>query len=118
MKIEKPLINRSPDNMSWSLPIGYFDIWFDEHVEPINKMLSEGVEVYGSNNRPLDGWNQKSYESTTHKALLINIEPIKKETKGEACERLLSDWLKCAPLAKMSRNEVSIFQEAKAVLDE
>ena len=54
----------------------------------------------------------------THTSLIINPQPIKKETKAEACERILSDWVKCAPLAKMSRNEVSVFMEAKEVLGE
>lgn len=35
--------------------------------------------VFGSDKRPLDGWNEKSYKSTTHRARLAFIEEIKPE---------------------------------------
>jgi len=47
--------------------------------EKLNKLIESWPVVYGSNKRPLDGWNEKSYESTTHKARLAFIEEIKKE---------------------------------------
>lgn len=78
------------DSASFSMNKAMND-WFDEHVEPLNKMLAEGVELYGSETRPLDGWNQKSYESSTHKALLINSEPIKEKSREEKMTKLLSD---------------------------
>lgn len=42
-------------------------------------LYQRGVRVYGSDKRPLDGWNEKTYESTTHQALLINIEELPKK---------------------------------------
>ena len=83
-------------------------------MEPIAKsprqMISEIVDLCEGDNE------LAQFAIDAFKA--IPDEPIVKETKAEACERLLRDWLKCAPLAKMSRNEVQIFTEAKAVLEE
>ena len=45
----------------------------------LKRMLQYQIPVYGSNKRPLDGWNEAKYESTTHKAILVNIEPIKNQ---------------------------------------
>ena len=55
------------------------DYWFNTYVEPINKMLEDAVEVHTYKN---DGvwYKVKEPVNPTHKALLINIEPIKKET--------------------------------------
>jgi hypothetical protein len=61
------------------------DEWFEREVEPINKMLSEGIEVQGNISlHPDKGYSFSGgvigKHNPTHKALLINIEPIKKET--------------------------------------
>jgi len=53
--------------------------WFDKHVEPINKMLSKAVEVQSGNKESLH-WSAYDVREATHKALLINIEPIVKDT--------------------------------------
>lgn len=60
-----------------------FNRWFDECVEPINEMLAEGVEAYGhefksKENRSKGTWTTWKASTDTHKALLINIEPIEK----------------------------------------
>ena len=56
--------------------------WFDTYVTPVNKMLSEGVEVYGvwdTTNIPDIVCRFGTTEDLpTHKALIINIEPIVK----------------------------------------
>jgi hypothetical protein len=44
----------------------------DAHLKTLPK-------VYGSDKRPLDGWNEKSWESSTHEAIIWSIEPIKRE---------------------------------------
>ncbi len=80
MKIYRPLwrevIGKGGDPRQHQL-----DTWFDENVEPINKILAEAVEVTGLNKG--DGWGWFSGDSTrdsdTHKALLICIEEIEKK---------------------------------------
>lgn len=83
MRIEKPEWNSlyelncycGTKHSNWSKAIA----WFNENVEPINAMIEAGVEVYVS------GGYQNMYTATTNpdgaekKALLINIQPIKKE---------------------------------------
>jgi len=63
--------------------------WFNQFVEPINELLENAVKVYGI---PQDnctfGQDQDNYD--THKALLIDIQPIEKET----AEDVLKDFLK------------------------
>ena len=96
------------------------DEWFNENVEPINKILSEldsackkvgienlaslakgvrqGVEVSGESRERTDGlWNMhetvvgEALPNHTHKALLINIEPIKQETPQEFFQWILDN---------------------------
>lgn len=57
--------------------------WFETHVEPVNRMLAGAVEVSGFGEAPNWIWKQDienlSYVGKpTYRALLINIEPIKK----------------------------------------
>lgn len=88
-KIERP----NMDIIGWTNTATRWDKfqeWFDEHVEPINKMLAEGVAMQARlgnhGDDPMGSENKIWYCSTnstymdTHKALLINIQPIKKET--------------------------------------
>ena len=88
--------------------------WFDEFVEPINKMLSEAVQVYGY----IEDGKPKYYSSYTwgdsikeSKALLINIQPIKKETAEDVLREI----------SKMEEGQYvypSLLKRVKAVLDE
>lgn len=107
MKIERP---------DWN---GFFGIsdklgveaWFNDKVEPINKMLSEGVEVFVPKDfKDPDGgfWGKNKQSFDTHKALLINIQPIKKET----AEDVLRDILENEVLTPGGATE----RRAKAVL--
>lgn len=62
--------------------------WFDENVEPVNKMFDEAVEVYCQKVEPLGDFIKaesckKASEFHSHKAYLIGIEPIKKESAEE-----------------------------------
>lgn len=98
-KIERPdweslnfdIVQTSADGSSFILtPKDRLDKWFDEYVDPVNKMIDEAVEVYQK--RPCtDGlWYPAMHkESYTHRALLINIQPIKQET----CADVLRDFL-------------------------
>jgi hypothetical protein len=86
MKIERP---------NWYIDYDFysrdhFDKWFNENVEPINEMLSKGIEVYNWEevwHPKLDAYDDKP----TSKALLINIEPIKQETAEDMLRRILDD---------------------------
>ena len=82
MKIQRP-------NWSHMVTVDTLDGWFDAHVEPINKMLEAGVEVYATRNRP--EWLNNKFEDTPHKALLINIEPIKQETAADVLRDFVND---------------------------
>lgn len=69
-KIKKP---------DWfGLTIGELNDWFDERVEPVNRMLGEAVEIGIA--RENDGKWFTHYGYETHTALLINIQPVKKES--------------------------------------
>lgn len=120
MKIKKPDFNEYQD-MNHNLgPKDAFEKWFDTHVQPVNEMLEAGVEIdcvkYSN-----AGWTgAQTWQNTdpTHRALLINITEIKKET----AEDVLRDFvynLERAPKSS-SVNEQQLFalqDRAKAVLD-
>lgn len=93
MKIEQP---NWTNIMGMTKPNSHYESrlrwWFEEHVEPINKMLAEGVEVAGDE-VDKDTWIWGSHymdDGCEKKALLINIQPIKKET----AEEVLRDYIK------------------------
>ena len=69
MKIERPAWSEI-----WHSGKNLHD-WFTENVEPINKLLAEGVEVQRSNQ---GGWYLHATDATDT-ALLINITKIKQE---------------------------------------
>lgn len=117
MKIERPVwcefVGTIPTSISYDL-----NKWFDTHVEPINKMLSKGVEVHKTSgslkycwlDKPIDamGFVQGNYP--THKALLINIEPIKQET----AEDILRD---VKDIKHISHYHVDIVKRIEALLE-
>lgn len=78
-------ISKSPGYINYP---EFFNWWYQE-VEPINKMLSDGVEVYVS------GGYKNMYTATTNpegaekKALLIDIRPIEPDTP----EKVLRDMV-------------------------
>lgn len=51
----------------------------DQANKILNKLIESSPVAYGSTKRPLDGWNEKEYESSTHRARLMFIEEIKRE---------------------------------------
>ena len=81
------------------------DKWFDETIGPINKLLSEAVEVYGD--KTDDAWLDYEFDDCTRKAFVICIQPIETDSfeklvmdlatghyplvKGAECETML-DW--------------------------
>jgi len=86
-------------------------------AKEVDKMLSEGVEVYFTEG--MDHLNRSEIlsGSATHKALLIGIEPIKKET----AEDVLREWVEYMNglhSAKWVNGETELFKRAKRVLGE
>ena len=111
MKIERP-------KFSWLLDTSRadneFDAWFTEHVEPINKMLDEGKVLYGDPENC--GWSEVKIDDSiqyNHKALLINIQPIKKKEAKD----LLHEMIKMIE-AGVTPGEGSLwYKYAKELLD-
>ena len=87
-KIERP---KTDEFIHWISK--HFDDWFDTHIQPINVALDEAVEVTGENYADDIGWLMgiDRDDSDTHKALLINIEPIKKETAADVLKEILRE---------------------------
>ena len=92
-----------------------FDIWYDENI---NKMLSEGVEVMCADRDTCNWWSKLDDDVAWHsKALLINIQPIKKETREERLEAFVREVYevtsndRATPLGQMWNDK------AKAVLE-
>lgn len=67
-----------------------FNTWWKNEVEPLNDMLAQGVEVYADSfedNYPI---YFKDRAGSGKKALLINIQEIKKESAEDVLRDFLS----------------------------
>lgn len=96
MKIKRPdwesLCNVGTDIFLHEKSKTWLDVWFDREIQPVNKILEEGVEVYGCDNGGCNWQMQERIDASdfdTHKALLINIQPIMKETREERFETFI-----------------------------
>lgn len=76
------------------------DFWFQENVDPVNKMIKASIQTFGYYypEGDMEGkkwvyWNGDTHLTPTHKALLINIQEIKPRTKGERAIELLKDLI-------------------------
>ena len=96
--------------------------WFEKEVEPINKLLSEGVEVQsimkwaGANyiwQDPGDIARSDSKDKPHHKALLINIQEINPKTKEEKLLEAL-EWA----LHAYETDSVNVYNDALRVYKE
>ncbi len=87
--------------------------WFDTHVEPINKLLGEGVEVYGSMETNNKTWTPLRDVSCRqeHKALLIGVTKINQETAEDILKYITEKWESVGGI-----NDQDI-QRAKALLE-
>lgn len=111
-----------PQPIGWGLKTHHlwlhkeeFDVWFDKEIRPL---FENAVEVYGTiGGKPFyrhqfgdlhsmypEGTfcHTECLNDSTHKALLIKIEPIKKE---ESAEDLIAQL--CAPLERLSYQDHS-----------
>ncbi len=71
-----------------------FDRWFTENIEPINKAIDEAVIVCAVTTSGCI-WTEGAHEKDNYQALLINIEPIKKDTAEDILRELIKeqkDW--------------------------
>lgn len=120
-KIERP----DWDKLVWYMEqhqkiVSNLNVWFDDHIEPLNKALDEAVEVYTDEhfaNESGRWWEYragvKPCKTDTHKALLINIQPIKHET----CADVLRDIIEQDPIAKFEEDLLMpLIKRAKAAL--
>lgn len=123
LKIEKPVWMRLLTSQPAIIHrrINELDTWFKEHVEPINKMLAEGVEVRTCELDKSAWYNfNEPVKTDRYKALLINIQPIKQETREDKLERVLSSLIeKTNCLVAIPDFDLGdIRAEAKKVLEE
>ena len=118
MQIEKPDFK---ELLLSNFPVTDINSWFDSKVEPINKMLAEGVEIYQELKLMDSLWDTDKDSHNMKfdtKALIINIRPIKRETK----EDFIRDWIayeeceikKSGPY--VSSHIPDLIKRAKAVL--
>lgn len=83
--------------VDWQLKGSVFTKWFDENIEPINRALDEAVKVYAHKAFETDEegnvyyWGKDPSVGDKYKALLINIEPIKKETAEDVLRDIVED---------------------------
>lgn len=130
MRIEKP---------DWRAPFGIkvadsmlpiiLNGWFQSKVEPINKMLAEGVAVNAfkitetmtdSEKQSVGMWTCGEWDDgrDTHKALLINIKPIKKETAEDVLRDIVGLLDPGCNLEGSKEYRIKQWKRAKAVLEE
>lgn len=89
-RIERPFsaVSHAADGQNTPL---YYGPTVDKYVDEINKALDSAVEVYtapGMGNET--SWVTHELESRTHKALLINIEPIREDTCADVLREMLN----------------------------
>lgn len=126
MKIEKPDWDTLKGSSINSFDYHVLDTWFQENVEPVNKMLAEGVEVYGHKEADHPFWymfenpSESSMKSHTHKALLINIQEIKPKTREEKVKDLIDETYDL--ILKQPKGYIEKIRtkqlEAKAILED
>lgn len=80
-------------------PYGYktLDQWFQENVEPVNKLIKGAVRVASANGKD---WNDEPAMNLTHQAWLIGVEEI----ETESAEDVLRDLVENYPLGDVFRS--------------
>ena len=77
---------------------GTLNEWFYEHVEPMNKLIEDARVVYGRqkssspNLNEGEKWTFKKFQSDTHRAYLIDVQPIKQESAEDVLRDIISKW--------------------------
>jgi len=107
MKIKRP--DWDEFNVDKSYSLNQLNDWFDEYIEPVNKMLGGGIEVYVGDSGI---WTHDHDGVKTTKALLIDIKLIKRETAEDVLRELI---YKGTP---RTQHQKEIWERAKAVLED
>lgn len=109
------------DPKSLAINIVEFDQWYDKEIRPL---FENAVEVYRS--RFSGGWSQnpeRIKEGDTHKALIINIQPIKEETAEDllrefVAQREIIERITYVPEDRDQRGcTLELMSKAKAFLE-
>jgi len=83
-------------------------------ADDLERVLSEGVEVYGFGINDGADWAQDSRGGRTHKGLLIGVKPIKQET----CRDVLKDALHMIAFSgEKYVDAYEVLDRAKAAID-
>ena len=132
-KIERPdwlehgrAVNKlpaTPEDNEYLFTVDAFDHWFDKVIKPHNKLIESAVSVYArvpSGEQPCV-WvesHKRDDIPDTHRAYLINIQPIKKETAEDVLRELTAFHAHC--IYMNTDNEIihkALIKRAKAVLE-
>lgn len=123
-KIKKPdFVAMWAQSSSTSMKSVY-DKWFEENVEPINKAIDDAEVVYGWGKGydwyPSQTIYKKNVTQPHHKALLINIEPIKQKTREEKLEEFVEAFLAEQSSRSYEKGEAMYIlkQRARVLLNE
>lgn len=98
-----------------------FNKWFYDFVEPINKLLREGVEVKRYAENDMEWFTDNAIhckEIPSHNALLINIQPVKQETPEDVL-RDICNWFENLDgniKFKLTGGDEQIIERAKRAL--
>ena len=95
-------------------PTTHINTWEFVRASDLEALLAKGVRVYGE----INAANQHAWTDTnvipgaTSTALLIDIQPIKRET----AEDVLRDWLRFAEASPFAKDD-SMLERARRVLE-
>ena len=102
--------NGGPYKYIKSIDFNKLAAWFTDTIEPINKLIEDAKPVYGRDDGQSTLWTTITDRGCTHKALLIDVQPIEQES----AEDVLHDFIKHGDRLHM---DDKLFDRAKAALD-
>lgn len=93
LKIEKPdfqeiASQHCSDGHLRSIDFSKIDAWFAETIEPINKLLAEAEELFGTDDGCWFDSNSQDFNTNTHHGYIIGVEPLKKETAADVLREI------------------------------
>ena len=91
LEIKEPMLPYRVFDDVKHIPIHHFRDWFDRAVEPINRLLREGVEVREGKGCT-QVWTEYDCNDTFKTGLLINVQEIKKESAEDLLRELKDRW--------------------------
>lgn len=104
-------------NSGGTITVSSVEHWFDQHIEPLNQMLRDGLEVSFRQDESGGRYFEDLNRNDTHKAYLIGIEPLKKETREERLEAAITELLNVSiAFSECSSPYISAIEKCKAAL--